>query len=85
MYVMSSKNVVVGVVIPWVELRSYSTTPNVDGDRGDPIPDQGYIKKNSYSQCFEVKLIKIKIKINYVLPHRSICNLGKYVWPSEIM
>ena len=37
----------VSVVIPWVELRSYSATPTVDGDRGDPIPDQAYIEKKS--------------------------------------
>ena len=47
MYVLSSRNVNVSVVIPWVELRSYSATPTVDGDRGDPIPDQAYIKKKN--------------------------------------
>ena len=51
MYVMSSKNVNVSVVIPWVELRSYSTTPSVDGDRGDPIPDQAYMKKKITRQA----------------------------------
>ena len=45
---MSDKNVNVGGVIPSVELRSYSTTPNVDGDRGYPIPDQAYIKKTLF-------------------------------------
>ena len=32
-------------IIAKLSLRSYSTTPNVDGDREDPIPNQACIKK----------------------------------------
>ena len=43
--VMQKNVIVVVIVIPWVELRSYSATPNADGDRGDPVPYQAYTKK----------------------------------------
>ena len=44
MYVLSRRNVVIGVAIPWMELRSCSVTPSVDGSRGIPNLRNMHIK-----------------------------------------
>ena len=61
----------------------FSATPTVDGDRGDPIPDQGYIKKKKkkpYVECKNCMYMCVYIYGYVGMCMCVTCLISKFEW-----